>query len=85
MAHSAPRPDWPSRREEVASWLSASPEVTHVVVRLTAYTGLTVLDEIENWARQKLVDEIDEVVANTGAFSRAMRARTSKPGFRSIR
>ena len=56
--------DWQGRREGVASWLSASPEVTRVVVRLTAYTGLTVLDEIENWARHKLVDEIDAVVAN---------------------
>ncbi|NMM32869.1 MAG: DUF1998 domain-containing protein [Phycicoccus sp.] len=56
--------DWPSRRDEVVSWLTSSSEVARVVRRLTAYTGLTGIDEIERWARHQLVQDIDAVVSN---------------------
>lgn len=53
--------DWPTRRDSVARWLASSPEVTTVVRRLTALTGLS--DErvtgLERWAREDLAADID--------------------------
>jgi DEAD/DEAH box helicase domain-containing protein len=56
--------DWEQRKAEVSVWLSASAEVGGVVQRLSAFTGLsqeTIL-EIEDWARDGLIDEIDTAI-----------------------
>jgi len=57
--------EWPGRRVEVEAWLGASPEVPRVVRRLTAFSALTDIDEIIEWARRDLVTAVDAVVVDT--------------------
>jgi DEAD/DEAH box helicase domain-containing protein len=57
--------EWKTKhRSEVQRFLSASPEVDSVVLRLGAYTGLDsyVLHDIVRWQRSDLVVEIDRAV-----------------------
>lgn len=55
---------WSQYRGSVADWLATSADVTDITTRLSTYTRLSsqkVL-EIEDWARYKLVDQIDAVI-----------------------
>ena len=57
--------DWKIKhRQGVAHFLVTAPDVEYVVRRLGALTGLTVeaLDEVVDWQRVKLIDEIDVAV-----------------------
>lgn len=56
-----PTSGWDQRRYEISGWLERSPEVTEVVRRLTALTGLddVQIGHLEEWAREHLVDDID--------------------------
>lgn len=53
--------DWPTIRDEVATYLATSPAVAPVVGRLAAYTGVAASDinAICDWIRAGLVGEID--------------------------
>ena len=64
-----PTYSWEQRRAEVSRWLSRSLEVGEVVRRLAALTGRDeeTLQQIETWARTRLVDEIDSKIALWGA------------------
>jgi DEAD/DEAH box helicase domain-containing protein len=53
--------DWPDRRELIATWLKTSPEVTAVVLRLAAWTGIEPGSQ-ESWVREQLVPAIDAAV-----------------------
>jgi len=55
--------DWVKRRAEVDSWLRTSTDVPTVCTRFSAYTALDV-DELIEWARNGLANNIDEAVAN---------------------
>lgn len=55
--------DWVNRRSQVDSWLRASTDVPTVCARFSAYTALDEHELIE-WARNGLVNNIDEAVAN---------------------
>lgn len=59
---------WPVYRTDVSDWLRHSEEVTRVVRRLTAFTGLsdTQADDLERWAREALAAAIDEKTAQWG-------------------
>lgn len=53
-------------REQIEAWLSSSPEVDHVVQRLTAYTPTSEKrPELVQYARNELVQAIDKAIANT--------------------
>lgn len=58
------REEWPDRRRAVETWLRQSPEVPRVVKRFTAYTGFTDREELQRWAREDLVAEIDKAVSD---------------------
>lgn len=55
--------DWPQRRADVVAWLEASDDVPVVCSRFSAYTALDV-DELNDWARNGLANDIDEAVGN---------------------
>ncbi|WP_172836130.1 DEAD/DEAH box helicase [Microlunatus soli] len=55
--------DWPQRRAEVVAWLEASNDVPVVCARFSAYTALDA-DELDDWARNGLANDIDEAVGN---------------------
>jgi DEAD/DEAH box helicase domain-containing protein len=55
--------DWTTRRTEIQAWLHASPDVATVCDRFSAFTALKI-DDLRAWARESLIDEIDEAVAN---------------------
>lgn len=55
--------DWPSRRPDVEAWLQVSNEVEAVCERFNAYTTLDV-DRLKAWARNELIEDIDEAVGN---------------------
>lgn len=63
-----PTAEWPGYRAAVREWLRLSPEVSAVVHRLTAFTGLGngKVNELERWAREDLVADIDKQVARWG-------------------
>lgn len=52
---------WSRNRAAVGDWLDRSPEVSQVVRRLTAFTGLNdaQVSELERWARADLVTDVD--------------------------
>ena len=56
--------DWPTRREAIATWLSASPEVDPVITRLVAYTGIVDTASLCSWVRHEIVPTIDEVITS---------------------
>ncbi|MBM4523774.1 DEAD/DEAH box helicase [Rhodococcus hoagii] len=58
-----PTAEWPQRREEVKAWLLGSSEVRQVCDRFSAFTALDVSD-LNLWARNDLVGDIDEAVGN---------------------
>lgn len=53
--------DWPTIRDEVATYVATSPVIAPVVERLAAYTGVAGPDisAISDWIRTELVSEID--------------------------
>lgn len=55
--------DWPQRKSDIDAWLRASSDVHVVCTRFSAYTALDV-DELNDWARNGLVNDIDEAVGN---------------------
>ena len=55
--------DWTSRRADVEAWLQISDSVPFVCERFGAYTALDVGD-LNRWARNGLVRDIDEAVGN---------------------
>ncbi|ANJ28100.1 DEAD/DEAH box helicase [Agromyces aureus] len=56
-------PDWLQRRADVDAWLQSSRDVPVVCARFSVYTALDV-DELKDWARNGLVNDIDEAVGN---------------------
>ncbi|HET9894975.1 MAG TPA: DEAD/DEAH box helicase [Streptosporangiaceae bacterium] len=55
---------WPDYESAVSEWLSCSPEISLVIRRLTAFTGLDEdrVSELERWARAGLVADIKDKV-----------------------
>jgi DEAD/DEAH box helicase domain-containing protein len=55
--------DWAHRRADVEAWLSTAAEVSAVCLRFSAFTALNVA-ELETWAHDGLVGDVDEAVGN---------------------
>jgi DEAD/DEAH box helicase domain-containing protein len=55
---------WTEYKAAISNWLRHSPEITPVVRRLTAFTGLdeSQVSELERWTRTNLVVDIDEKI-----------------------
>ena len=58
------RGEWERRKPFVRDWLAHQPEVGRVVRRLCAFTGLTDIEGLVDWARNDLIAAIDDVVAD---------------------
>jgi len=60
-----PTSAWPTYRAAIGTWLRQSPEVSRVVSRLTAFTGLdeAQVSELEHWIRTGLATAIDDKMA----------------------
>jgi hypothetical protein len=60
-----PTTGWPGYQAAISDWLRRSPEISLVVRRLTAFTGLDEgqVSELERWARADLVAAIDGKIA----------------------
>ena len=60
-----PTAAWPGYQAAISDWLRRSPEISLVVRRLTAFTGLDEgqVSELERWARADLVADIDDKIA----------------------
>lgn len=56
--------DWPGYKDAIAAWLRQSPEVSVVVRRLIAFTGLdeAQADELERWIRTDLILDINNKI-----------------------
>ena len=54
--------EWPSRREEVTTWLAKAPVVSEVVARLTVRTEVADPSGIERWVREDLYTAIDRAI-----------------------
>ncbi|MDR2565442.1 MAG: DEAD/DEAH box helicase [Bifidobacteriaceae bacterium] len=55
--------DWAERRPHIEDWLRESTEVQTVCDRFSAFTALD-FRELETWAREQLVVDVDEAVSN---------------------
>jgi len=68
-----PVAQWPNYRTHITQWLSTSPDVAHVVQRMTTFTGLDShsIEMLESWARTELTQEIDQVVIDPNAGNAA--------------
>ncbi len=55
--------DWPTRRAHITDWLKTSPDVATVCDRFSAFTALD-RGELESWARDNLVRDVDEAISN---------------------
>lgn len=71
---------WHDVRDKVGAWLARSPQVTHVIERLSAHTGVTDLTVLETWARQQLVTDIDAAVANPALTQNDLGERLANAG-----
>jgi DEAD/DEAH box helicase domain-containing protein len=60
-----PTAAWPGYRAAISDWLRQSPEISVVVRRFAAFTGLDEgqVSELERWARADLVADIDAKIA----------------------
>jgi DEAD/DEAH box helicase domain-containing protein len=58
-----PTVEWPRRRNDVGAWLEMTDDVDEVCDRFSAHTDLDV-DDLKQWARTKLVADVDEATAN---------------------
>jgi len=69
-------------REDIAVWLSGSPEPKEIVGRLTAYAPLApeAVVDVETYVRHELVAEIDEAVANTKLIQDELSHRLAVAG-----
>ncbi|PWD51223.1 helicase [Serinibacter arcticus] len=71
--------EWPQRRDEIARWLSTSPEVDPVVRRLSAYTRVDVDSEIV-WVREDLVGAVDGIVDDPGLVKPSLSEKLAAGG-----
>lgn len=57
--------EWPSRQDQIATWLASAADVSAVVERFAAHTGLgkAQVTEMAHWAKNDLVHDIDGAVA----------------------
>lgn len=55
--------DWPNRRKEISTWLLEDPSVSGICIRFCTHTPIPA-DALEAWARNELINEIDESVSN---------------------
>ncbi|HIA63511.1 MAG TPA: DUF1998 domain-containing protein, partial [Planctomycetaceae bacterium] len=75
--------DWHERyRNRIYHWLAHSPEVDEVVVRLTVHTVLerNQIVELSTWAREYLVERIDEVVSSNTYVHPELSERLANAG-----
>ncbi|MEU4360494.1 DEAD/DEAH box helicase [Promicromonospora sp. NPDC023987] len=72
----------PPMRDVVEKWLLSAPEVDEVVERLGAFTGLArhQLEDVAQWARGDLANEIDKVVASPVYTQAALSERLANAG-----
>jgi DEAD/DEAH box helicase domain-containing protein len=72
--------DWEQYRDGVAKWLATSPQVDHVVRRLSALSGISDIRAIVAWVRDELAHHVAEVAASTTFTQRALSERLSNAG-----
>lgn len=71
---------WDERRAGVEHWILASPEITKVIQRLAAFTGVTDIAGTKSWASSTLLEEIDEAVENPSLTQTALSERLAAAG-----
>ncbi|MBU5423420.1 DEAD/DEAH box helicase [Cellulomonas hominis] len=74
--------DAPPMRSIIEAWLKRAPDVDDVVRRLAAHTGIeaSMVDEIVEWAREGLVQDIDGVVGSPVFTQPALSERLANAG-----
>ena len=78
---------WPGYQTEISDWLRGSPEISLVVRRLTAFTGLDEdqINELERWASTALVADINDKItlwaADEGELSELLATAGVLPMF----
>lgn len=74
--------DWGSRRDYVRVWLAASSDVSGVVERFAAFTGVTqaAQDRLGRWMREELITEIDSAAGSDIYTEQELSARLASAG-----
>ncbi len=73
---------WPGYANDIATWLSRSAEVKHVISNLTSYTDLSQRDkeELETYCRNQLVIDITNKVNSTAFIQTELSERLATAG-----
>lgn len=58
-----PTVEWPARRDAITKWLASASDVDEIAARFCRHTSV-VPEPVAHWARNELVADVDEAVAN---------------------
>jgi DEAD/DEAH box helicase domain-containing protein len=74
--------EWSSYRGHVAKWLQGEDEVSRIVSRLTAFSGIdqATVEAITAWIRGRLVDEVDAATVNPNLTQTELSERLANAG-----